>query len=87
MAQQVLCTPFTGTKVFGGSLYFGSRRTFTAKIPTGGSVTISQLHNSGTGEWIPAQVLDDTKDGVFELTFGYADIKIECTGGAEVCLP
>lgn len=79
--------PFTGTKIFSGELYYGSRRTFTAKIPTGGTVTISQLHNTDTGEWVPVQVLDDTKGGTYDFVIGYADIKFVCTGGAEVCMP
>ncbi len=79
--------PFTGTKTFSGDQYFGSRRTFTAKIPVGGTVTISQLHNSATGEWIPIQVLDNTKAGTYEFTIGYADIQFVCTGGAEVSMP
>ena len=79
--------PFTGTKVFSGDQYFGSRRTFTAKIPTGGTVTISQAHDSANGVWIPVQVLDDTKGGTYEFTIGYADIRFVCTGGAEVAMP
>ena len=79
--------PFTGTKTFSGDLYYGSRWTFTAKIPAGGTVTISQLHNSDTGEWVPIQVLDDTKGGTYEFTIGYADIKFVCVGGAEVSMP
>lgn len=84
MAQAI---PFTGTKIFSGSLYYGSRRTFTAKIPIGGSVAISQLHNSSTGEWIPVQTLDDSKSGTYEFVIGYADIKFVCAGGAEVSMP
>jgi hypothetical protein len=84
MAQAI---PFTGTKIFSGALYYGSRRTFTAKIPTGGSVAIAQLHNSATGEWIPVQTLDDTKSGTYEIVIGYTDVSFVCSGGAEVSLP
>lgn len=77
--------PFTGTKVFTGAQYYGSRRTFTCKINAGGTIAITQLHNSDTGEWIPIQTLDDTKSGTYQIVFGYVDIKFVCTN-AEVTL-
>jgi len=77
--------PFTGTKIFSGALYYGSRRTFTCKVNPGGNISISQLHNSDTGEWIPVQTLDDAKSGTYQIVFGYADIQFVCTN-AEVSL-